>query len=753
VFDLGTVFEVARGSATITTLASFDGTHGKFPGAGLVMDAAGNLYGTAELGGASNDGAVFEVARGSATISMLASFDGTDGRVPLATLIMDSAGNLYGTANGGGASGFGTVFELAHGSGSITTLASFNGTDGANPAGGLILDSSDDLYGTTVQGGASSDGTVFELAQGSSTITTLASFDGSDGAAPGGSLVMDGGGNLYGTAQKGGASSDGTVFEVAQASGAITTLASFDGTDGQSPNGGLVMDSAGNLYGTTYRGGAVNRGTVFKLAQCGGTITRLSSLDQADGKYPQAGLLMDNAGNLYGTTTSGGGFGKGTVFELTGAIPTDQWTGANVAVDTNWSDGANWSRGAPPTAGQIAVFTDNARVKSFTATVDPGFTNAIGGLNIDNTWGGTITVNSALSVTGGFTLASGSIGGGGAMTIASGTNYWTGGEILVGAGGLTNTGSLYADTTGGNLVLTGAGTLTNTGTINEVGTSSLLLENTATLSNASGATFDLTDNGSVSQSGGGTFTNAGTVEKTGGTGTSTVATTTLDNPGTVTVGAGTLAISASVTQVSHKTLQAGHWLVTGTSTVAAILDISSAGSFTTLGSGATVKLNGMNTTFTNLSGLTTLKQGARFSLLGGQSFTTAGALTNNGDLTLSPKSILAVAGSFTQTSAGSLTVVLGGTDATPTFGQLVSTSGTVSLAGSLDVTSTVVPAVNSSFAVLENEGNMPISGTVAGLPEGGTFTVTVGPTTMTFRITYVGAGPDGNNNVIITRIS
>jgi hypothetical protein len=350
-------------------------------------------------------------------------------------------------------------------------------------------------------------------------------------------------------------------------------------------------------------------------------------------------------------------------------------------------------------------------------------------------------------------LGSGSLGGNGAVTVAGSASQWTGGQIDVGAGGFTNAGTLNMDTSGGNLVLTGAGILTNDGTINEAGTDSLVLENTATVSNVSGATFDLTNNGGVSQSGGGTFSNAGMLEKTGGTGTSTIGTSILDNPGTVTVSSGTLDISATVTQVSGKTLKSGAWTVTGSSTIHSKLDITSAGRFTTLGSAATVTLSGPNTTLTNLSGLSTINSGANFSLLGGQAFSTKGALTNKGALTLSPGSTLTVNGSFTQTTTGSLTSEMGGSDAVPTFGLLFSTTGTVALAGTLSVTATVVPAVGSSFTVLENESNSAISGNFAGLPEGATFTVTDGTTTMTFQISYVGPGIFGSNNIIITRIS
>ena len=148
------MFELAQGSGTITTLASFNGTNGANPYAGLIEDSSGNLFGTAYQGGASGYGTVFELAQGSGTITTLASFNGTNGANPYAGLIKDSSGNLYGTANRGGTNGYGTVFELAHGSGTITTLASFNGTNGLNPVAGLIEDSSGNLFGTPPQGGA-----------------------------------------------------------------------------------------------------------------------------------------------------------------------------------------------------------------------------------------------------------------------------------------------------------------------------------------------------------------------------------------------------------------------------------------------------------------------------------------------------------------------------------------------------------------------------------------------------------------------
>jgi uncharacterized repeat protein (TIGR03803 family) len=564
----GTAFELAQGTGTITTLASFVVPNGANPSANVIADSSGNLYGTTQNGGTFGYGTVFEVAAGSGTVTTLGSFDGSDGSDPRGGLVMDGSGNLYGTTYTGGLYGYGTVFKVAAGSSTITRLTSFNSSDGANPVGSMILDSSGDLYGATYDGGSTlnaGEGTVFELAHGSHKVTTLALLsyplaglvmDGSgnlygtasgvgplvsgpgsvfevaagSGTAttlasfirvpyvghPHGGLFMDGSGDLFGTTYDGGPGNAGTVFEVAAGSGKITTLASFSlsGTGGVGPAAGVVVDSFGNVYGTTSA-----RGTVFVVPAGSGAATTLVSFNWANGANPTADLIRDAQGALFGTTNSGGAFGGGTVFELPGVAVADQWTGANSALDTNWSDGANWSLGTPPSTGQTVVFTDNASVKSFTSTVDSGFTNTIGVLNIDSTWGGTITVNSPLSVAGNFTLASGSFGGSGAVTIAAQGSQWTGGTIVVGSGGFTNTGTLSVNTAGGNLILTGAGTLTNNGTIDEVGTNSLVLENSATLSNAAGATFDLTGSAGASQSGGGTFANAGLLEKTGGTST------------------------------------------------------------------------------------------------------------------------------------------------------------------------------------------------------------------------------------------
>jgi uncharacterized repeat protein (TIGR03803 family) len=198
---------------------------------------------------------------------VLYSFNYSDGAIPYAGLIADASGNLYGTTESGGASSNGTVFQVTP-TGSETVLYSFTGTDGAIPLAGLIADASGNLYGTTSSGGANGGGTVFKLTptqSGPWTENVLYSFNYSDGAIPYAGLIADASGNLYGTTESGGASNNGTVFQVTP-TGSETVLYSFSSSDGADPDAGLIADASGNLYGTTIFGGANDLGTVFKLA-------------------------------------------------------------------------------------------------------------------------------------------------------------------------------------------------------------------------------------------------------------------------------------------------------------------------------------------------------------------------------------------------------------------------------------------------------------------------------------------------------
>jgi uncharacterized repeat protein (TIGR03803 family) len=289
---------------------------------GLIRDAAGNLYGTTQYGGNSSCfggcGTVFKLDTAGTETVLYTFTGGTDGANPVASLIRDSAGNLYGTTYGGGASNLGTVFKLDT-TGTETVLHSFTGApDGANPTAALVRDAAGNLYGTTFAGGlASGTGTVFKL-DATGTETVLHTFSGypTDGARPTAALIRDAAGNLYGTTSVGGASKfdGGTVFKL-DTSGTETVLYSFC-CIGSGPTAGLLRDAAGNLYGTNP---GLNQfyGSVFKL-DITGTVTGLHNFTGSDGAHPTAGLVRDGAGNLYGTASGAGcRYGLcGTVFRL-----------------------------------------------------------------------------------------------------------------------------------------------------------------------------------------------------------------------------------------------------------------------------------------------------------------------------------------------------------------------------------------------------------------------------------------------------
>ncbi|HEV2382919.1 MAG TPA: choice-of-anchor tandem repeat GloVer-containing protein [Terriglobia bacterium] len=343
---------------TYRVLHSFTGgTDGSGPVGDLIRDTAGNLYGTTESGGNANCrsgcGTIFKLdIRGE---SVLYSFTGpyTDGEGPQAGLVRDAAGNLYGTTAAGGNSGLGTVFKV-DATGKETVLYNFTGTpDGSDPVDGLVRDSVGNLYGTTYGGGdyVCQCGTVFKIdPTGKETVlysfiggtdganpgaglvhdasgkeTVLYRFNGSaDGGGPQASLIVDAAGDLYGTASYGGSTpSCGTVFKV-DGSGTQTVLYSFTcGTDGGAPSNGLVMDPAGNLYGTASLYGDLSCrqlgslcGTVFELSTAGTLSVLHIFTGGADGGWPLAGLVRDPVGNLYGTTLLGGALNNGVVFGI-----------------------------------------------------------------------------------------------------------------------------------------------------------------------------------------------------------------------------------------------------------------------------------------------------------------------------------------------------------------------------------------------------------------------------------------------------
>jgi uncharacterized repeat protein (TIGR03803 family) len=351
------------------------------PEATLIFDAHGNLYGTTIAGGTACEppgcGVVFELSpgsNGSWNESLLVDFNGSDGSSSVAPVVFDSRGNLYGSTKSGGSAGNGTVFELVPGNVGAWTemvLHSFTGgVDGGQPESGITFDTSGHLYGTASAGGLNGGGVSFSIGGGNlpGGASVLHSFGGAtDGNQPSGSLSSDASGNLYGTTWAGGAYQLGCVFELVRdpLSGdwTETVIYSFDGPDGANPYGGVIRDEAGNLYGTTYAGGTDGVGTVFKLtANSGGswseTVLHSFATGTGDGGNPYSGLTFDPQGNLYGTTNSGGSGEHGTVFRLT-PMPTGQWSETILHGFTGRLDGG-WPVGGVvlDSAGNIYGTTD-----------------------------------------------------------------------------------------------------------------------------------------------------------------------------------------------------------------------------------------------------------------------------------------------------------------------------------------------------------------------------------------------------------
>jgi uncharacterized repeat protein (TIGR03803 family) len=324
----GTIFKITP-TGTLTTVHNFNGTDGSEIVGGLAQDVHGNLYGVTNTGGTSGRGTVFKMAR-SGQFTTLFNFTVFTGYGPQGGLVLASDGNFYGTAGIGGPSagvchpGCGTIFRITP-KGRFTLLHTFNGyPDGGLPLGVLIQAPDGRLYGTASDlGTANGYGTVYSITL-TGKFTVVHQFNNTDGAYPFAGLVLGSDGNFYGQTDLGGASAYGaygTVFKMTPA-GEVTTLHSFEETDGDNPVANLVEGTDGNFYGTASYGGThPNFGTIFQITPSG-TFTTLHNFDSADGSYPYAGLIQATDGNFYAETFAGGTindvcpFGCGTVYSL-----------------------------------------------------------------------------------------------------------------------------------------------------------------------------------------------------------------------------------------------------------------------------------------------------------------------------------------------------------------------------------------------------------------------------------------------------
>ena len=348
---------ILAGAASLVLLASLDTAHagfsvlyafsggsdGAYPAAGLITDSAGNLYGTTQYGGntacsGQGCGTVFELASDGTETVLYAFAGGSHGALPLAAVVRDSAGNLYGTTQEGGnngcvEAGCGTVFELSPDGTENVLYAFTGGSDGDDIFAGLVRDSAGNLYGAASAGGTGCGGlgcgTIFKLTPHGTFKVVYAFTGGNDGASPVSNLIRDTSGNLYGTTVAGGstacAEGCGTVFKVAPNDRETVLYAFTAGTDGHSPEAGLIEDKAGDFYGTTQKGGSTGCldagcGTIFKLTPKGAETLLYTFIGENDGFWPVAGLTRDSSDNLYGTAMFGGkcrDYGCGVVFELT----------------------------------------------------------------------------------------------------------------------------------------------------------------------------------------------------------------------------------------------------------------------------------------------------------------------------------------------------------------------------------------------------------------------------------------------------
>ena len=468
----GTVFELAKTAngyaSTPTTLVSFNISDGSDPDGSLIFDSSGDLLTTTIYGGSGGNyylsGTVIEIPLIDGvyadTAMVLANFDvanAADGLDPEGGLLADASGDLFGTTIYGGTSpGYGTVFELADTAGVYAStpdpLVTFDGLDGSEPYGTLIADANGDLFGVTEFGGSTFSagnagyGVVFEIVKTAGvyagTPKILAEFTGSNGEYPGGGLVADANGDLFGVTENGGTYGDGTIFEIPETAGVyapLMTLASFNGTDGNLPLGSLLIDADGDLFGTTET-------SVFELAKTG-TSYASTPLTLATVLDPIGGLTVDASGDLFGTEATTGPGGDGSIFEITdsGFVTNNiYWNGGT----GSWDVATNWTPQEIPTGTNIVYI-----VATGTNVVNAAAAGGDAAASLTLSANSTLNISTELSV--GNALAN------------SGNVDVDDGATLVVAGTVDNTGTISLDSTGDDttLALSGIVAFEGSGTV------------------------------------------------------------------------------------------------------------------------------------------------------------------------------------------------------------------------------------------------------------------------------------------------
>jgi uncharacterized repeat protein (TIGR03803 family) len=339
-------------SQTYKVIHNFTVSDGATPYAGPTLDRLGNVYGTTYLGGSSGNGSVYKLSRrGSSWVfrSLYSFTAGSDGSGPGFGSLAFNSGSLFGTTEGGG--NFGTAFEVWRanpGSGlpdawKESVVHSFgSGKDGAQPLNGVVFDAAGNFYGTTSLNGAYGNGAVYEVRRSGKKWIESVIYSFKD-ANPVAGVTLDAHGNLYGTTSFGGPAGDGVVFKLSRSGSGWkeTVLYSFQGgNDGQHPVGGLVLGKAGNMYGSTFQGGANGGGTVYELSRSG-KGWKLTTLYSFSGGFagPYNKLTFDAKGNIYGATNGDGAHGFGSVFKLTRT--TSGWKFTDLYDFTNGSDGGS----------------------------------------------------------------------------------------------------------------------------------------------------------------------------------------------------------------------------------------------------------------------------------------------------------------------------------------------------------------------------------------------------------------------------